>query len=493
MNLFLFFVVAIILSIINNQKLNRYNNILYLLVFCCIVIVYCVFSANSYASIHFLPKKDLNVYFHTGNFYNWLMTSFFKFKLNLDVNANFVNYLSNLPSEYLFDQNSVPIEVKMFYDTSIYDNKIYLYFGITPIILFYAPFYLITHFFISDQIVYALLSVIIFVLQLLILKKVLLYLIQSNILKKDINKYFNVITLIVLSLCNGIPLTYISITVHSIAVLTSIFCQLVAIYLCLLLVNNFTKRKMFFIGLFLTLAVGSRPSSIILLLLLFVFMLYIFNIKKYWKQYLCFFIPIIIYGIILATYNYMRFNSIFDFGLLYQFGPMYNKNSINNFNVSFITFAKNIFFNIFYLPTFTFITPLCLFKNPENLSHFEPMIGGFIICPIVVFLLFIKKIFIRFFNDNKNIPLLIIVMLITSLCYILLNSCMGSNARFVAEYLSLLLVPSFISFYVFVENINNIKLQKIVYMLFFSFVIFSLYVNINLMNCIFIMSKNGMI
>ena len=199
------------------------------------------------------------------------MTSFFKFKLNLDVNANFVNYLSNLPSKYLFDQNSVPIEVKMFYDTSIYDNKIYLYFGITPIILFYAPFYLITHFFISDQIVYALLSVIIFVLQLLILKKVLLYLIQSNILKKDINKYFNVITLIVLSLCNGIPLTYISITVHSIAVLTSIFCQLVAIYLCLLLVNNFTKRKMFFIGLFLTLAVGSRPSSIILLLLLFVF------------------------------------------------------------------------------------------------------------------------------------------------------------------------------------------------------------------------------
>ena len=483
----------IFISIISNLKLNKYNNILYLFVFCCIVVVYCVLVTNSYSSIHFLPTRNLNIYFYTGNYYNWLMTSFFKFKLNLDVNTDFVNYLSNLSKEFLSNQSSIPIEVKMFYDTSIYNDKIYLYFGITPIIIFYAPFYLITHFFISDQIVCVFLSILIFVLQLLILKTFLLYLKQSNILKKDINKYFNITTLIILSLCNGITLTYISITVHSIAVLTSIFCQLVAIYLFLLLKDKFSKAKMFFVGLFLALAVGSRPQSILLLLLVFVFMLYIFDIKKYLKQYMFFFIPIIFYGTILALYNYLRFYSIFDFGYTYQFSPIYQKGILQNLNHSFIDFIKHIFLNLFHLPFFTSLSPLCVFKNCNNVSYFEPMIGGFIVCPIIFFLVFIKKFFVESFAKNKYIFFVVIIMLITSFFYFLLNSYIGSNARFVVEYIFLLLVPSIISFYVFTENIKNRKLYNVMYILFFVFVIFSLYVNINLMNCIFIMSKNGMI
>jgi hypothetical protein len=121
------------------------------------------------------------------------------------------------------------------------------------------------------------------------------------------------------------------------------------------------------------------------------------------------------------------------------------------------------------------------------------MIGGIIVCPIILFLLFIKKFFVESFNKNKYIFFVVIIMLITSFCYFLINSYIGSNARFVAEYIFLLLVPSIISFYVFTENINNKKLQKAIHILFFIFVIFCLYVNINLMNCIFLMSKNGMI
>ncbi len=493
MTLFLFFTLIILVSNVNYKEKNKYNGMLYVLVLFCIAVIYLVFSANAYSSVNFLPKKEINIYFHTGNFYNWLMTSFLNFKLSLNVNSDFVNYLSNLSSEYLADQSSLPMEIKMFYDTSIYDNKIYLYFGITPIILFYAPFYLVTHMFVSDQIVFVFLSILIFILQILIFKKILLYLIQTNILKNDINKYFTVTSLIILSLCNGVPLTYIAITIHSVAVLTSMFCQLVAIYLCLLLKDSFDKTKMFFIGLFLALSVGSRPSGMILLLLVFIFMLYVFNIKKYWKHYFCFLFPVIVYAVILALYNYFRFNSVFDFGYTYQFSPIYQKGLAQNLNHSFADFIKHIFFNLFHLPIFTVINPLCVFKNYDKVTYFEPMIGGVIICPLIIFLLFIKNFFVRTFNRGKYVCLLIGVMLITSLCHFLLNSYIGSNARFVAEYLSLLLVPGLISFYVFVENINNVKLQKVVYILFFSFVFFSLYVNINLMNCIFLLSKEGMI
>lgn len=487
MILFSFFTLVILLSTVKYKKISKYNNILYFCIFVFIFVTYCVFSAHSCSSIHFLPKRELNIYFFTGNFYNWLMTSFFNFKLNLDVSADFVNYLSNLSPEYFLNQSSIPMEVKMFYDTSIYNDKIYLYFGITPIILFYAPFYLITHFFLSDQIVFAVLSILIFVLQLLIFKKILLCLIQSDILKKDITEYFTVTSLIILSLCNAIPLTYIDISVHSIAVLTSIFCQLVAIYFCLLLQDGCTKIKMFIIGLFLSLAVGSRPSSVILLILFFILMVSMFNIKKYYKQYMCFFIPVIIYGTILAVYNYLRFNSVFDFGFLYQFSPTHEKTLVRDLGHSFPDYIKYVCLNIFNLPRFSSITPLCLF------NRYEPMIGGMIACPIIFFLLFIKSFYSKAFGKNKYICFLFSIMLITSLMYLLTDSYIGSNARYVAEYLFLILIPSIVSFYFFVENTNNIKLQKILNFLFLTLVFFSLYVNINLMNCIFLLSKEGII
>ena len=84
-------------------------------------------------------------------------------------------------------------------------------------------------------------------------------------------------------------------------------------------------------------------------------------------------------------------------------------------------------------------------------------------------------------------------MIVTSLMYLLINSYIEANARYVAEYLFLILIPSIVSFYFFAGNISNIKLKSISNLLFFAFVIFSLYVNINLMSCIFLLSKEGMI
>lgn len=493
MILFLFFVLMIILSNIHCKLFEKYDRLLYFFVFCCIIIIYIIFSANSYSSTHFLPNKNLNIYFHTGNFYNWLMTSFFNLKLSLNVSPEYVNYLSNLSGEYLFDQQALSMNIKMFYDTSIYNDKIYLYFGITPILLFYIPFYLVTHYFISDHIVVLLCSVFIFVLQLLILKEILLNLIKNNILNKNINKYLNVSVLLVLSISSGILLTYISITVHLITILTSILCQLSAIYLYLSLNKSFSKPKMFFLGLCLALAVGARPISIIFLISMFVLILYSFNIKKHWRHYLYFFVPIVIYGINLAIYNYLRFDSIFNFGYIYQFSPIYQKGVVQNLNHSGIDFIKHIFLNLFHLPLFTSINPLCVFKNFEGVSYFEPMVGGLIVCPIIVFLLFFKNFFIKTFNITKNICLLFVVMLFVAAAYFLIDSYIGSNSRFVAEYLFLLLIPSLISFYFFIETTNNVAIKITLNLLFYCLVIFSLYVNINLINCIFIMSKNGMI
>ena len=60
-----------------------------------------------------------------------------------------------------------------FYDFSYYKGKIYFYWGITPVLLFYLPFNLITNLCLSDNLIVFLSLSLIFLLSLLILKKVI--------------------------------------------------------------------------------------------------------------------------------------------------------------------------------------------------------------------------------------------------------------------------------------------------------------------------------
>ncbi|WP_413853665.1 hypothetical protein [Candidatus Ruminimicrobium bovinum] len=499
MILFSISLIFLLLYIIFNKSAKA-NNILGVLAFIFICFVYVVLVTNSTKPEFFYPKKQLQIYPFTGNYYNWLTINLTKFKLDLGIDEQFINDLTNNIDKSLLKADKVDISVKMLYDTSIYKNKVYLYFGLTPVILFYLPFYLATKYFISDHIIVLILSIFIFLLHILIYRKIL------NLLNRQ--NYFTVIPILIFGLASGIVLTYVSITIHLIPILTSVFCSLTALYVFLLLSDaKYKNLKMFLIGLFLALAIGARPISIILAIFIFIAILimdskkYIYNFSKFQnfqssnliKKYLCFFVPLIIYGIILALYNYFRFDSIFNFGYTYQFSPIYQKGFAQNLNHSLIDFIKHIFLNLFHLPVFTSINPLCVFKNYENVSYFEPMIGGFIIYPIVIFILFIKNFLTKTSKKNKNIHVLFIIMLSVGFIYFLINSYIGSNARFVAEYLSLLLVPSLVLFYNLIEIVNNDILKNIIKFLFLCFIIFSLYVNTNLINCIILMSKNGLI
>ncbi len=485
MFLFSISLLLILLSITFHKK-AKINNVLIALSICFVVIIYYVLATNSTNPQFFFPKKELTIYSFAGNYYNWLTSNLLNYKLDLGVNPDFVKSIDDIVDNNLLKSNEVELSIKMLYDTSIYNSKVFLYFGITPVILFYLPFYLITKYYISDQIVTLFLSLFIFLVQLLIYKKIL------NLLNKQ--EYLNSVTVLILGLCSGVILTYISITIHLIPILTSIACLLLVIYIFLLLFNSrYIALKMFSIGLFLALSVGCRPSNVVPVMVILALVLYKVSIKEYWKEYICLFVPVILYAIILALYNYFRFDSIFNFGYIYQFSPLYQKGIAQNLNHSFLDFIKHMFFNAFHLPIFTTINPLCIFKNYENISYFEPMIGGLIISPTILFLLLLRKFLKKNFNKNKYICFLFVVMVFIGFYYFVLNSYIGSNARFIAEYLFLLLIPAIISFSSFIETEENIIFRKLAKFLFFVLLIFGLYVNINLINCIFLMSKNGMI
>lgn len=484
MILFSISLIFLLLHIIFNKSAKA-NNILGVLAFIFICFVYVVLVTNSTKPEFFYPKKQLQIYPFTGNYYNWLTINLTKFKLDLGIDEQFINDLTNNIDKSLLKADKVDISVKMLYDTSIYKNKVYLYFGLTPVILFYLPFYLATKYFISDHIIVLILSIFIFLLHILIYRKIL------NLLNRQ--NYFTVIPILIFGLASGIVLTYVSITIHLIPILTSVLCSLTALYVFLLLSDaKYKNLKMFLIGLFLALAIGARPISIILAIFIFIAIL-IMDLKKFshhysnlLKNYLCFFMPLIIYGIILALYNYFRFDSIFDFGFQYQFSPNYMLNTTKNFY--FV--VQHLLYNIFYIPKFIAINPYVIFNN-ASISNFEPLIGGFVIAPIIISLIGLPKL--NSLKKYKIIFLFFIVTIITSFIYLCIDSYKGSNARFVAEYLSLLLVPSLVLFYNLIEIVNNDILKNIIKFLFLCFIIFSLYVNTNLINCIILMSKNGLI
>ena len=482
MFLFLISLVFLLLHIVFYKSV-KINRILVIFAFLFVCSVYTILAANSTNSKYFYPQKQLQIYPFTGNYYNWLTLNFTKFKLDLGVNENFVDYLTDGIDKKLLRSNKVDILVKNFYDTSIYKNKVYLYFGITPIMLFYLPFYLTTGYFISDHFVVLVSSLLIFLLQMLTYKRIL------KLLNK--NETLTIISVLIFGLCSGIILTYISITIHLISILVSILCSLIAFYIFLLLCDDeYNNLKMFLIGLFLAFAVGARPTSLILVILLFfaIFIINNFNIKSYSKQYFYFFLPLVTYGTILALYNYLRFDSIFDVGFKYQFSPNY----IGNIHKNFSFFVQHFFYNIFCLPNFIFTSPYVIFKS-YLIRDFEPMVGGIIISPFVISLLVLPKFIHSNLNKTKHINLFLIISSVTSFIYVYIDSYMGSTARYVEEYLFLLLVPGFILFYFISENVNNNKLKNVIRVLFYIFMIFSLYINTNLINCIFLMSKNGLI
>lgn len=299
MILFSISLIFLLLHIIFNKSAKA-NNILGVLAFIFICFVYVVLVTNSTKPEFFYPKKQLQIYPFTGNYYNWLTINLTKFKLDLGIDEQFINDLTNNIDKSLLKADKVDISVKMLYDTSIYKNKVYLYFGLTPVILFYLPFYLATKYFISDHIIVLILSIFIFLLHILIYRKIL------NLLNRQ--NYFTVIPILIFGLASGIVLTYVSITIHLIPILTSVFCSLTALYVFLLLSDaKYKNLKMFLIGLFLALAIGARPISIILAIFIFIAILimnskkYIYNFSKFQnfqssnliKKYLCFFVPLI--------------------------------------------------------------------------------------------------------------------------------------------------------------------------------------------------------
>ncbi len=197
------------------------------------------------------------------------------------------------------------------WDFAFYDGAYYSYFGIVPVVLILLPFRAITGVFLSSYL---------FAFMCGVAAAVMLALVYREAVRRyipKINAFAYHIGLF--TLLSGSFLAYLSARswFYEIPYSSSLLCIFISLYLALK--SDKAKHKALYAaasGMCYALAVGCRPIAVISVILLAPII--IDSLGKAYKYYICFALPIAVIGALLGIWNYIRFDSVFNFGNAYQ-------------------------------------------------------------------------------------------------------------------------------------------------------------------------------
>lgn len=230
------------------QSYSRYNIAQQLCLFGVLVVFFLLmFWVNKYST----PDTEDTLY--NVEFVNSILHG--KFDLDVEISDKFKE-LDN-PYDDLARSNSLIRDVDYKWDTAYYGGKVYEYFGILPLLLFFLPYRLVTKKYLAISPVVFILSVCIGIL-------------LKEILEKIIDRYFpdtpfKMVVRMLLLLCFGSLLLYANALgrVYELAIISGLFFALAGIFLIL---QSMSVREQKFIYLFfgclcLALSVACRPTD----------------------------------------------------------------------------------------------------------------------------------------------------------------------------------------------------------------------------------------
>ncbi|MFA6614417.1 MAG: hypothetical protein WCS83_06545 [Endomicrobiia bacterium] len=480
MILFLLVIALVILSFIANY-FHKYS--LIFIIISAIIVLSCYFFIARY--IHtpdsFLPAKQIQIYPLLGNYYNLLTESFKQGNMYIvdDTELQFLkdpNIYKTFP--YYVNKNSNLIILQ---DLSYYNNKLYIYFGLTPLLLFYLPFNFVTNLFLSDNIVVLISSSYIFIISLFIIKNI-----SKKITKTKIPIFIKFLTIILVGFCNYSlfllirPHTYeVAISLAGSLLLSSIF-----------LFNKYNSKKqtplLFLIGLLLSLSVGCRPQYILFIPLFIAAIIYIdshnkINTKNIVLNNFIFLIPCLCYGVILGIYNILRFNSFFEFGFRYQL----NSSKLSTWSFNFQDLFIGLKYYLFQYPILSSNFPIFSLAIPTGHSTGNELIVGiFYIFPMLLLLFFLPQIINYCLKiKNKNTFVFFVISIIIILCNLFISSVFGMTQRYVFEIVYLGIIVAILSFYYIYDKLSNNFYKNIANLTFILLFVFSIYINFSLLFC----------
>lgn len=334
-----------------------------------------------------------------------------------------------------------------FYDFSYYKGKIYFYWGITPVLLFYLPFNLITNLCLSDNFIVFFSISLIFLLSLIILKKIINIIFIETPFKTNVLFYLSTL---LIGFGNYSLFLAVRPYICEVAISLAALLLLLSIYLFIELINEKQKHTnliTFFIGFCLSLSVGCRPHYVLFIPIFYILIIYIYykrtkNIKDILIKSSFFIIPCIIYGSVLALYNYLRFDSIFEFGWKYQFNHV--------FQYYFVPTIKDFLLGFkYHLLQFPEIdkesyTLFSSFKNTCHRVGNEGAVSLFYLYPLSI-LIFLLPI-LSYIKQNKKVLSINILLFSFFIINLIIACFLGAIQRYVFEYLYILVILTLIIF-----------------------------------------------
>ncbi|MEG2397012.1 MAG: hypothetical protein RSB11_08270, partial [Oscillospiraceae bacterium] len=245
--------------------------------------------------------------------------------------------------------------VAYLWDHCLYEGNYYSYYGIAPVVFLFLPYHIITGSYFSTTWAVFLFAAI----GIILLTKLYMLIIKKWFPRLPLN--FLIMGLIIIQFSSGIWFSLARPMFYEIAISSGFACVLAGA--CFLISSNvvgdgkLSLWRLFGSATFLSLAVLCRPTLAVycVVALLFIF----FGLKKVKgntpktiKYLLCSLTPFAFFGSIQMIYNYLRFNSIFDFGIGYSL--TINDFTSSQFHIAFV-----------FLSLFAF-----LFAMPSPTTHF---------------------------------------------------------------------------------------------------------------------------
>lgn len=395
-------------------------------------------------------------------------------------NKDFVNsiinrklYLLDEPSEDVLKlenpydnftrDNTVTRDVDYKWDTALYKGHQYIYFGILPLLITFLPFYLLTHKYLKISIVVFTFSVFIFIL----LKEILIKILQ----KYFDNIPFRCVVLFLIILCSGSLILYANgiPRVYELVIIVGLYFVLQGIYFIIKSSESEDRKYLnIFLGcLCLALSVVCRPTDLIVSLLIVPYLLKLFienvknNKKNLVKLIVSVAIPYIVIGIALMWYNYIRFDSVFEFGAKYQLTIA----NMKDLGSRIFAIPVGIMCNLFNVPQF--ISSFPFIQNNNNLGTFygyyyiENMLGGlFFVSPICFAIFYILKANRK--SNNKELKIIMNSLAIVGFIIAILSVMMaGSNQRYLIDYAWMFILCGILIFSIIYNSLKSSEAKRI--------------------------------
>lgn len=353
------------------------------------------------------------------------------------------------------------------HDFTYYHQKLYSYFGPLPVLLLIIPIKLLTHWYISETDATLIFLTLAFIAQFILLKNI----------RDDYFKHISECKLFIVGIALGITSNSVFLLLrpkfYELAIASTLCVMslsMIYLYRCLLKKPSIINILLF--SSLLSLAIAGRPDFIIpIALLLIGISIWVIKFSHFTNKtqaLLTLILPYIVVCIGLAGYNYLRFQSIFEFGQNYMLSSELQHNTGNSL-LNFTYLGRSIKHGLYY---YTLNHPQHIYgnNNPNDVFVLEPehyyvdhIVGIFHSATYVIF-----AIFSLLLINNKTKALQPLLHFLTFYAIIPLSLFMflctlsGVSQRYISNFLPFLTLISIISVWSLqYRYVNSIKYEII--------------------------------